>query len=90
MSRFPLMDTPFEVGEQTDGFTTPLQQYESFEASDVVSDPEGPMWWSPGDIDPTYVGDIVVTEDYPGGIIDITDDAMYSITPGTDDIIEAL
>jgi hypothetical protein len=90
MSSFPLMDTPFEVSEQIDGFTTPLDQYESFEASDVVSDPSGPMWWSPGDADPTYVGDIVVTENFPGGIIEINDDAAYAITPGTDDIIEVL
>lgn len=67
-----MMDDEFDIVEQNDGFTSPLQQYESFVPSDVtVNQPDGPMWWdSTAEADPVYVNEVQVTEEYPGGIVE--------------------
>lgn len=72
MSNFPMMDDDFEVVEQNDGFTSPLQQYESFVPSwPTVTHPDGPLWWdSTAPAEPEYVGDVQVTDEYTGGIVE--------------------
>lgn len=75
MGNFPLSETETDVVEQNDGFTSPLQQYESFVPADVtVAHPDGPMWWdSTAPAEPVYSGDVPVTEDFPGGVVEITE-----------------
>lgn len=75
MGNYPMMEDETDVVEQNDGFTSPLQQYESFVPSwPTVPHPDGPMWWdSTGPAEPEYVNDVQVTADYPGGIVEVVD-----------------
>lgn len=75
MGNYPMMEDGTDVVEQNDGFTSPLQQYESFLPSDVaVAQPDGPMWWdSTGPAEAVYAGEVEVTEEFPGGIVEVAD-----------------
>jgi len=93
VGNFPMMDDETNVVEQNDGYTSPLQQYESFVPSwPTVARPTGPMWWDSTDpVEPTYVNDVQVTEDYPGGIIATTDSGpAATIEVVGDDVITVL
>ena len=64
--------------EREDGFSSPLQQYESFESSDIVSQPTGPMWWTPGTVEPVYRDGVEVSAEYQGGILDVSGEDAYA------------
>lgn len=85
-----MMDGPFEIVEQNDGYTSPLQQYGSFEASSTVSQPTGPMWWTPGDVEPVVSGDVEITPDYDGGVVTLPTDPPMGYEIPVDGIITVL
>jgi hypothetical protein len=85
------MDDETEVSEQVDGFTSPLQQYETFESSSIVNHPEGPMWWdSTAPADPLLVGSVEVSAEYQGGIFTVQDDPGFSYEVVEDQVITVL
>ena len=71
MGNFPLSESETDIVEQNDGYTSPLQQYRTHVSSSIVTDPSGPMWWSPGDAEPVAAGDLEISVEYDGGIISL-------------------
>lgn len=74
MGNFPLSEDETDIVEQNDGFTSPLQQYRTHASSSIVTEPVGPMWWSPGDTEPTLSGDLEISAEYDGGTVSLPEE----------------